>query len=132
MNTIKAAFLDRDGVINKDYGYVHKWEEFDFCEGVIQGLKNLIKLKFKLIIITNQSGIDRGIFTEKEFQKLTNLMYEKLYNQGIIITDIFYCPHHPLFSKKEYSQWDCRKPKYIDIILRIVNDIIQTTHRHAE
>ena len=107
----KAAFLDRDGVINKDYGYVHKWENFDFCEGVTEGLKNLIELKFKLIIITNQSGIDQGIFTEEDFASLTNLMLKKLRNQGIKITDIFHCPHHPLFSLNKFSECECRKPK---------------------
>ena len=111
MKLNKAAFLDRDGVINKDYGYVHKWEIFDFCEGVIEGLKNLIELKFKLIIITNQSGIDRGIFTEEDFKSLTTLMIEYLLNHGIKLTAIFHCPHHPLFSINKFSQCECRKPK---------------------
>ena len=79
MNISKAAFLDRDRVINKDYGYVHKWEDFDFCEGVIDGMTNLINLEFKIIIIiTNQSGIDRGLFTESQCQFLTKEMINYL------------------------------------------------------
>ena len=111
MELYKAAFLDRDGVINKDYGYVHKWEQFDFCEGVIEGLKILIELKFKIIIITNQSGIDRGIFTEKEYQILTKLMINSLDKKGVKVSDIFHCPHHPSFSIKSLSDCECRKPK---------------------
>ena len=73
MRCIKAAFLDRDGVINYDYGYVHKLEDFNFCEGIFEGLKTLIELNFILIIITNQSGIARGIFSEKEYETITDI-----------------------------------------------------------
>ena len=59
---MKAAFLDRDGVINYDYGYVYKFEDFKFCKGIFEGLKTLLEMNYILIIITNQSGIARGIF----------------------------------------------------------------------
>ena len=111
MNKDKAAFLDRDGVINKDYGYVHLWENFKFIDGVLEGLEILENLKFKIIIITNQSGIDRGIFTEKQYEKLTTLMLRFLEKEGIKITGILHCPHHPEYSKIPYSDCNCRKPK---------------------
>ena len=108
---MKAAFLDRDGVINYDNGYVHKLKDFTFCEGIFEGLKTLLELNFILIIVTNQSGIARGIFTEKEYKKITDFMLEIFNNHGIKITKIYNCPHHPLFSNKDFSDCNCRKPK---------------------
>tara|TARA_Y100000589_G_scaffold189135_1_gene179024 strand:+ start:575 stop:1129 length:555 start_codon:yes stop_codon:yes gene_type:complete len=108
---MKAAFLDRDGVINYDYGYVYKFENFRFCKGIFKGLKTLIELDFSLIIITNQSGIARGIFTEEEYKKTTNLMLNKLKDNNIKITQIYHCPHHPSFPGNEFSECSCRKPK---------------------
>ena len=111
MSLNKVAFLDRDGVINEDKGYVHLWKDFEFCKGSIVGLKNLIDLKFKLVIITNQSGIDRGIFSEKQFFTLTNLMINELLKNNINIAGVYHCPHHPEFSKSEFKNCTCRKPK---------------------
>ena len=65
-----AAFLDRDGVINYDYGYIHKYKDFKHRPGVIRGLRYLKKNKFKIFIVTNQSGIARGLFTEKDLELL--------------------------------------------------------------
>ena len=111
MKFTKAAFLDRDGVINIDYGYVHKLEDFIFCEGIFEGLKALIDLNFILIIITNQSGIARGLFTEEEYQRITNFMLSKFKEKNVKITKIYHCPHHPLYSEKKFFDCKCRKPK---------------------
>ena len=73
-----AAFLDRDGVINYDYGYVYKLKDFKFRPGVIQGLKLLKKRGFYIFVITNQSGIARGLFKEKDFLKLHKIINQKL------------------------------------------------------
>ena len=107
----KAAFIDRDGVINYDYGYVHKWKDFLFCKGVFEGLRIINDLGYKIIIITNQSGIDRGLYSEKDFQKLTSKMKKVLEERNIKITAIYHCPHHPIFSKDEFKNCNCRKPK---------------------
>ena len=107
----RAAFLDRDGVINIDYGYVHKWEDFHFCEGAIEGMKNLLSLDFKIIIITNQSGIARGIFSEKQYYELTKRYLFQLQKKGIEITSVYHCPHHPSYSEKPFDNCNCRKPK---------------------
>ena len=108
---MKAAFLDRDGVINYDYGYVYKFEDFKFCKGIFEGLKTLLEMNYILIIITNQSGIARGIFTEEEYEKTTDFMLDKFKENDIKITKIYHCPHHPLFSNKEFFDCECRKPK---------------------
>ena len=101
----KAAFLDRDGVINKDPGYLHKIADFEFTDGCIAGLRLLEQAGYALIIVTNQSGIGRGYYTEKDYQNLTAWYLEQLSLQGVNITGVFHCPHAP------EDNCDCRKPK---------------------
>ena len=104
----KAAFVDRDGVINEDYGYVYLWNNFRFKRNLKKGLLILQQLGYKLIIVTNQSGIARGLFTEEEYKKLTKRYLDALRKDGIRIEEVFYCPHHPLFSSEQECL--CRKP----------------------
>ena len=78
MEKNRVVFLDRDGTINKDYGYVYKKEDFEFLPKVIDGLKILKDLGYKLIIITNQSGIGRGYYEEKDYNILTKYMIGEL------------------------------------------------------
>ena len=104
---MKAAFLDRDGVINKDFGYVGKIEDFKFKEGIFELLKFLENLGFTLFVVTNQSGIARGYYTEEDFYKLTEWMKEKFKKEGIEIKDVRFCPHHPDIT----GECECRKPK---------------------
>ena len=101
---MKALFLDRDGVINEDYGYVYKKEDFKFKEGIFELLK-LFK-EYKIFIVTNQSGIARGYYSEKDFHKLMGWVKEEFYKNGIEITDINFCPHHPDIT----GSCECRKP----------------------
>ena len=104
MNDNKAIFLDRDGTLNKDSGYVHKIEDFELLPGVIEGLK-LLQHEFIFIIITNQSGIGRGYYTEDDFQAFNNHLLKDLAKEGIQIKKTYFCPH-----KKE-ENCVCRKPK---------------------
>ena len=107
----KIIFLDRDGVINIDKSYLYLWENFEFTYRAIDALKLLKKANFDFIIITNQSGIARGFFTEKEYKSLTKKLLNYLKKKDIDILDIFYCPHHPQGKIKEFSiRCDCRKP----------------------
>ncbi len=101
----KAVFLDRDGVINIDKKYVYKIEDFEFCRGVFEALHHFQSLGYKLIIVTNQSGIGRGYYSEEEFQKLTQWMREALLHVNINIDAVYYCPHAP------EENCACRKPK---------------------
>ena len=104
---MKAAFLDRDGVINIDYGYVVKKEEFKFKEGIFELLKLLQEIGFTLFIVTNQSGIARGYYTKEQFFKLMDWMIKEFKKREIIIKDYEFCPHHPNFT----IECNCRKPK---------------------
>ena len=106
----KAVILDRDGVINLDPGYVHKIKDFKLFPETIKAL-NLLK-DFKLFIITNQSGIGRGYYTLKDFEKFNNYLIKKLKDNNIVIDKTYVCPHHP------DNRCDCRKPS-----IKFIKDI---------
>ena len=101
----KVVFLDRDGTINVDYGYVYQIEKLEFKDGVIDGLKKLQALGYKLVIITNQSGIARGYYTKDDFEIFMTEMKARLQNHGVTIDGVYYCPHN------DEDKCDCRKPK---------------------
>jgi len=102
---IKAIFLDRDGVINKEKNYLFKKEDFEFIRGVFEACKYFQKIGYQLIVITNQSGIARGYYQEEDFHKLTQWMLEQFKDKSVKILDVFFCPHGP------ESACNCRKPK---------------------
>lgn len=107
----RAIFLDRDGTINVEKHYLHKIDEFEFLPGVIKGLKFLQDAGYLLIIITNQSGIGRGYYTEDDFEKLNNWMIGELRKHGVDIAAVFYCSHLPDARIKKYRKiCNCRKP----------------------
>lgn len=101
---MKAFFLDRDGVINIDTGYVYKIEDFIFENSIFDALNFIQENGFDIFIITNQSGISRGFFTESDFLKLTNWMLAEFDKNGIKIKAVEFCPHLP------NDNCSCRKP----------------------
>lgn len=105
MKKNKAIFLDRDGTINVDFGYVHDKSNLKFIEGAIDGLKKLKDAGYILIIITNQSGIGRKYFTESEYLEFNEYFLNKLKLNGVTIDKVYYCPHI------DEDGCDCRKPK---------------------
>ena len=112
MGKNKAVILDRDGTINVDAGYVGRKEDFVYLDGAIDGLKALTEANYCLIVVTNQSGIARGYYTEAQFKALNEWMIEDLRTKGITITATYYCPHHPEATVEAYRiDCDCRKPK---------------------
>ena len=118
----KAIFLDRDGTINLDKDYLYKIEEFKFLPGVIEGLYNLQLNGYKLIIITNQSGIARGYYSENEYFILTKWMIKALSKKGIDISAVYYCPHHPNAKIEKYrTNCKCRKPN-LGLFEQAMND----------
>ena len=102
----KALFLDRDGVINIEKNYLHKINDFEFIEGIFDLCNCFQNLGYQIFVVTNQSGIARGYYTEQDFEKLSVWMKTKFQEKDINITDIFHCPHHPDISGK----CECRKP----------------------
>ena len=108
----KAIFLDRDGTLNIDHGYVHQIDDFEFIEGSIEALKKLQQMGYLLVLVTNQSGIARGYFSEQQFLQLTEWMDWSLADRGVDLDGIYYCPHLPDAKIAEFKQdCDCRKPK---------------------
>ena len=101
---IKTIFLDRDGVINKEVDYLFKIKDFDFIDGVFDACKVFNKEGFEIIIITNQSGIARNLYSEEDFKILTDWMLDEFNTRNIKILDVFYCPHG------KSSNCHCRKP----------------------
>lgn len=107
----KYILLDRDGVINIEKDYLHKIEDFEYEKEVINGLIKLKNMGYKFIIITNQSGIARGYYSEEEYYNLEKYMVNDLRKKGIEIDKVYYCPHHPEGIGKYKKDCDCRKPK---------------------
>jgi len=109
---MKAVFLDRDGVINVDKAYVYRIEDFEFYPNVFKALKKLQDAGYKLFIVTNQSGIAVGYYTEEDFLKLTEFMLKEFEKEGIKIEKVYYCPHHEDGIVEKYAiKCDCRKPE---------------------
>ena len=102
---IKTVFLDRDGVINKEVGYLHNIQDFEFIDGVFEACLYFQSLNYQIIVVTNQSGIGRGYYDKDDFHIINNWMLGQFKNKGIEVLDVFFCPHGP------ESNCNCRKPK---------------------
>lgn len=103
----KALFLDRDGVINIEKNYLYKKEDFEFIDGIFELCDYYQSLGYLIIVVTNQSGIARAYYSEDDFNKLTDWMILEFLNNGIKISKVYSCPHHPDISGKCL----CRKPE---------------------
>ncbi len=104
-----AIFIDRDGTINKEIGYLHKIEDWEWCPGAIDSLIKLSKTKYKIIIITNQAGIARKYYSHYEVYKLHAWFYNEIKIRKGRIDAIYFCPHHSQFGA--VRNCNCRKPK---------------------
>lgn len=110
MTQNRAVFLDRDGTLNFDPGYLGDHDKVEILPGVKDGLVYLKRvLNFKLFVVSNQSGIARGLISEEQVRSVNNKISELLSDTEPLLDEIFYCKHHPDFSKGELC--DCRKPK---------------------
>lgn len=101
----KALFLDRDGVINKNFGHVHRIKNFKFRKGIFELVKIFQKNDYLIFVVTNQAGIGKGLYSEDEFNNLNKWMIDKFAKKHLKITKTFYCPHKP------DDNCECRKPR---------------------
>lgn len=108
----KAFFLDRDGVINIEKSYLYLSKDFEFIDGIFKLCHAAVHAGYCLIIVTNQSGIARGYYTEQQFQELMSWVIDEFEKQNLTILDVFYCPHHREHGKGKYQiDCRCRKPQ---------------------
>ena len=107
----KAAFIDRDGVINEERNYVYRISDFVLLSDVIEGLSLLRDAGYLLILVTNQAGIARGYYQQAEMDRLHDHLRELLAKQGVSLDAIYFCPHHPQGNIEALAiECDCRKP----------------------
>ena len=111
----KALFLDRDGIVNIDYGHVYKIKDFKFTDFIFDLCKKYQNNGYLIFIITNQAGIGKNLYTEQDFLNLNKYMLNEFNKQGINITKVYYCPHKP------EDGCDCRKPKS-GMFLKAINE----------
>lgn len=107
MESSKALFLDRDGVINVEKNYLYKIEDFEFIDGIFELCNYFQNLGYKIFVVTNQSGIARGYYSEDDFLKLTDYMVKEFLKKNIKISKVYFCPHQPDIS----GSCNCRKPE---------------------
>lgn len=108
----RAVFLDRDGVINVNHGYVHNTDNFEFIDGIFEVARAAHSSGYKLIVITNQSGIGRGYYSEQQFLELTEWMCNEFLDEGVPIEKVYFSPFHPTEGIGAYKKDDIsRKPR---------------------
>jgi|TARA_B110000211_G_scaffold49656_1_gene54160 D-glycero-D-manno-heptose 1,7-bisphosphate phosphatase len=118
----KALFLDRDGVINVNYGYVHKVKDFDFVNGIFDLTRAALAKNYIIFVVTNQAGIGRGYYSEKDFHALTGWMCARFRSEGVLISKVYYSPYHPTHGVGKYKKnHNSRKPQP-GMLLQAINE----------
>jgi len=119
----KALFLDRDGVINIDTGYVHTPAQTEWVPGIFDLCRAAVALEYVLVVVTNQAGIARGYYTEQDFARYCDWLRGQFSERGLHVEGIYHCPHHPTHGIGELRrECDCRKPKP-GMILRAASEL---------
>jgi D-glycero-D-manno-heptose 1,7-bisphosphate phosphatase len=107
----RALFLDRDGVINEEVGYLHRVEDVRWVEGIVPLCRTAQELGYRLVVVTNQSGIARGLYTTEAFEELMAWMRAELAQQGVTLDAVYHCPYHPKHGVGEWKrEHEDRKP----------------------
>lgn len=118
-----ALFLDRDGVINHEIGYLHRPEDVRWVEGIFRLCRKARSLGYRLVVVTNQSGIGRGLYTTEEFQALMGWMGAEFRVEGAPLDAVYHCPYHPTHGVGEWRQeHEDRKPGP-GMLLRAARDL---------
>lgn len=106
-----AVFFDRDGVLNRDHGYTYRQQDFQWMPGAIETIRYFNELGYYVFVVTNQSGVARGYYTEQDIAILHDFMNRELMQKGGHIDGFYYCPHHPQGKVEKYNMiCNCRKP----------------------
>lgn len=121
--SFRALFLDRDGVINQNHGYVHKREDFDFIECIFDVGRHAHAHNYKLVVITNQAGIGRGYYSENQFHQLTDWMCQQFSSVGAPITRVYFSPYHPTAGLGRYRKDDYSRKPHPGMILQAQEDL---------
>jgi D-glycero-D-manno-heptose 1,7-bisphosphate phosphatase len=109
--TGRALFLDRDGVVNEEVGYLHRAEEVRFVDGIFSLCRTAAVLGYRLIVVTNQAGIARGYYSEADFESLMEYMRGVLRREGVELDAVYHCPFHPEHGVGRYKrEHEDRKP----------------------
>ena len=104
MKMRRALFLDRDGVINVEHGFVFQRDQFEFVDGIFDLCRTAQERGFLLIVVTNPAGIGRGLYREQDFYELTEWMCEEFRRQGVKIKKVYFCPYHPEHGLGNYTR----------------------------
>ena len=122
-NRQAALFLDRDGVINEDNGYVHKIEDFKFLNGIFELCRAASAENRKIIVVTNQAGIGRGLYAEEDFRQITKWMKERFEKEDAPIERVYFCPYHPEFGIGRYRRQSMERKPNPGMLIRARNEL---------
>jgi len=117
-----ALFLDRDGVVNVERHYVYRIEDFDFVEGIFDLCRCAAQRGLPIVIVTNQAGIGRGLYSEKQFNTLTTWMCQRFKQEGITVTAVYHCPYHPEHGVGHYRRESPDRKPSPGMLLRARDD----------
>ncbi len=119
----KVIFLDRDGTINREDGYITRVDQIHLYEGAVPALRMLKEMGYRIVIVSNQAGVAKALLTEQALQEINNALLSMLKAEGILIDRLYYCPHHPEAVVPEYKKaCECRKPK-TGMVMRAVKEL---------
>lgn len=118
-----ALFLDRDGVINIDHGHVHSADRFDFIDGVDALCRRFQATGYRIVVVTNQAGIGRGLYTEAQFLALTEWMMRRLADAGVTIDRVYFCPFHPEHGIGDYQRDSFDRKPHPGMLLRARDEL---------
>lgn len=119
----RALFLDRDGVINVNHGYVHRPENFEFIDGIFELARAAHARHYKLVVITNQAGIARGFYSEQQFHELTTWMCDQFAAQSAPIAKVYFSPYHPTAGLDAYKKDDVSRKPHPGMILQAKREL---------
>jgi D,D-heptose 1,7-bisphosphate phosphatase len=123
-----AVFLDRDGTIVEDPGYLRDPGKIQFIPGALDALRTLQRAGYRLVLVTNQAGVARGLLTETDVRRVNDRLISLLKGSGVHLDGIYYCPHHPDYGPPEYRRdCDCRKPRP-GMIHRAIRELLEDRH----